>query len=231
MSDWRVRLQGDKAELDCLVALLGGSSVVSIAVEDEDYYLRSSEFNSLTSPEAVRSQAATLLPIINGIGRLRFENFQTVQLEGLVASIDQQGNRSGQGQRAAPTSAVLARAGSPPPAALPAAFDSWIRQPQQAPEVETALRFFSYQPDWFNLWKVWEIIRDDVGRGAIVGQGWATPDEVDDFRESANTFQVSGEAARHALIHQSPSPSRTPMHLSKAEDFIRELLDKWLATK
>jgi hypothetical protein len=99
------------------------------------------------------------------------------------------------------------------------------------PGVRRALQYFSVEPTSESLWKVYEVIRDDVGGKAnIISKWWATPAELGGFR-GVHYPSVLGDEARHGIepTHQ-PAPT-APMSLAEARQFIACLLKRWIASK
>lgn len=85
--------------------------------------------------------------------------------------------------------------------------------------------------DWFNLFKIYELIRDDPAKPSpIAGMGWATENQQSAFRSSANRPDVSGDHARHAVSPNTTLPRRT-MTLADGQAFITDLAGKWLTWK
>jgi hypothetical protein len=58
--------------------------------------------------------------------------------------------------------------------------------------------------------------------------GWATADEIDDFR-SVHSEEDFGDKARHA--EQFRARPLNPMDGATARQFIGRLIDRWLAQK
>jgi hypothetical protein len=86
----------------------------------------------------------------------------------------------------------------------------------------------SDQLGWVDLYKVYEIIRDEAGRiGEVASKGWASRLEQSAFTASANRKDVSGDAARHARS-TSPEPPKQVMTLHEGQHFIRRLARVWL---
>ncbi len=101
---------------------------------------------------------------------------------------------------------------------------------QRCPEVELALRLFGVSPNWYDLFKVSEIIDHDMGKDGIINEGWCTKFELGRFTGSANNYHATGLQARHAPNGWSPM-TKPVMSLGEAEEFIRKLLDNWIRTK
>jgi hypothetical protein len=84
--------------------------------------------------------------------------------------------------------------------------------------------------DWYDLYKVFEIVREDVGdEKEIIANGWATKSSLSAFRVSANHPGVSGEAARHARMRRG-SAKRT-MAISQGRAFISDLARLWMKSR
>lgn len=80
--------------------------------------------------------------------------------------------------------------------------------------------------DFFTLFKVYEIVRDEVSRGGIITQGWATDEELRTFTESSNRHEISGRAARHARL--SGQPSGRAMSLGQAQTLVLRIANRFL---
>jgi hypothetical protein len=84
--------------------------------------------------------------------------------------------------------------------------------------------------DWINLYKVYEVVRDDVGgKHVLVRNGWATADDIRRFTETAQSPQLLGDAARHAGRKRPPPPD--PMTLDGAKALIGAMVRSWVSTK
>jgi hypothetical protein len=79
-------------------------------------------------------------------------------------------------------------------------------------------------PDWIDLWKVFEVVRDAVP--GLEHKGWISKADLSAFRASANRPDVSGADARHARMPASP-PKRT-MTVGEARALIGVLVAAWL---
>jgi hypothetical protein len=92
-----------------------------------------------------------------------------------------------------------------------------------------ALHFLNADLSWFNLWKAFEAIRDgNHGEKRLVVNGWVNDAEIRRFRSTANSYSAVGDDARHAKLG-TPAPSN-PMTLEVADDFVRDLLSRWVAS-
>lgn len=90
------------------------------------------------------------------------------------------------------------------------------------PRVLEALREFREPAAWDALYRVFEIVRDDVG-GEIQRAGWATKAEQERFKQTANSLD------RHAK--GVVPPPKKPMTLPEGADFVRKVLRRWIEAK
>jgi len=75
---------------------------------------------------------------------------------------------------------------------------------------------------WVGLARIREVIETDVsGSAAIQKAGWASGNELERFKHSANCVSVAGDAARHG--HERTHRPSKPMTLSGRKSTSREL--------
>lgn len=90
-------------------------------------------------------------------------------------------------------------------------------------EVSRALRLLTKGSDLFNLYRVYEIIREDAGgEKEIAARGWAPRKQLVLFRRSA-------QLERHGVSRGQP-PSE-PMTLKNARRLVHGLCRRWVASK
>jgi hypothetical protein len=82
-------------------------------------------------------------------------------------------------------------------------------------------------PSWFDMYKIVETIRGDVGDTRV--EKWMGKIELSTFNESANRAEISGTGARHAEI--KGRPSGRSMTSDVACKFVRDLTAQWLDDK
>ena len=80
--------------------------------------------------------------------------------------------------------------------------------------------------DWVGLYKVYEIVRENIRPRDLVGESLLTSAERTAFTGSANRPDVSGPLARHARMGGKP-PTRT-MALVDARQLITRMVADWL---
>jgi len=229
MPKWHVTLNGDPWDLKTLTGL-----AVGVAEEGHTFVLRSPDFDGLTDAGAVQQLAIELVEVLNGLGRMKDGNLQPVTAGGVIGD-NGDGMISlfvGDGLSVADRAGAAisdSATGEPIPVPPSPDFAKWAAIAQREPNVRRALRFFAAPVTPVNLWKVYEVIRDDVGgKGQIVSYGWTTADQIERFR-SVHSVSAFGDEARHAVEMQPPP--RDPMSLGEAQAFVRGLLERWLASK
>jgi hypothetical protein len=115
---------------------------------------------------------------------------------------------------------------APPPAPKGPEYFELIATHSVVGEVLEILGGSSVSLTWVDLYKVYEIIRHDVGNDkALNAKVWVTDGDISAFTASANRPDISQSEARHARMPGEP-PKRT-MTLAQGEDFIRRLVVAW----
>jgi hypothetical protein len=233
MATWIARLDGDPSDLAALVDL-----GVGVTEESDGVVFRSADLDALTDARAVRERAAEAVAVFSGLRRIA-EGDGHARVVSVGAIFCEDGTRQDTFVMPDPCEIRLrgraARLIGPGDPAAPAAngYAAALRDPAVRP----ALQYFSAEPTAESLWKVYEVIRDDVGGGdkgrgkaLIESQGWATPAELDGFR-SVHYPSVLGDEARHGIEPTHQAAPTAPMSLAEARQFVRRLLKHWLASK
>lgn len=218
MTDWLVRLQGQREDLAEASACF---CTAELEVRDEEgiYYLAASEFSSMTDSSEVLKRAKELLKVMNGILKLGARNYHSVTAAGDVLRIGEDGKR----HRYIYASGSLGGRKHDPAQAR-----SWFAKAAQDDKVGWALGLFA-EPTLVKLYNILDIIRDDVGgEKALMDTGWAAEREIERFKRTVNAREAAGDDARHG---KNFKPPKRPMSRREAEDLFRPILNKWLHTK
>lgn len=235
---WTVELVGYDEDLG-RIASLSQAPRWSVCDRDGGYILEADAFASSPDAAAVRDYArGILLPVINGIARMTFPRsmLSRISLGPGVDFTGSQGERIGHRfiQQSVVVSvsdtATVTVPSGPAPALTPPSMSvaNLVTVLLHDQKVLDALDFFAYEDQWaVNLYKVFEIVRDDVGgkNQDLINRQWATDEELDNFR-SVHDSEAIGRQARHAVRKQQ-SPT-SPMSEDEARAFIRGVLEQWL---
>jgi hypothetical protein len=230
MPEWWVRLHGNDFDLRQLPTSFV-SPELHVEFREGSYCLMSTEFNALKNADEVRERAATLVELMNGAMQLHFGDWQPVEIAALTCA-EEDGTRrhfvylSGKMTERSRVSARLT-VGSQNTIELapqPTEAEKSVAIAARDPAVAEVVRILgSQENDWSNLYKVFELVRRDVGgEPTILRNGWLAHSKVRLFRQTAQT-------ERHAS--GVVQPPRKRMSLSEGNAFIRELVQKWVGSK
>ncbi len=234
MTEWQVRLKGEKSDLEYLCTL--SSLNWSVTEQEGEYYLKSTRFNSLTDAHDVLGAATNILDFINGVAKLKFENFQAAKVGG-ITRVEEDGKHTQFIMPSGIPSAV--RFGRPTVVISDGAELSqrpglqgealWIEIAEKDESVDRAFALYGLDHDWTNLYKLLETIEYDVGgERALMNKLWAQSSKIKLFKQTANSFHAVGREARHGRKYEAP---RNPMSLNEAQSFIRNIFHEWLCSK
>ena len=236
MPNWLVRLKGEKFDLEDLPSLLR-SPELTVIEENGSYYLKSSDFDSLSLADEVRECVIAIIEMLNDAVKFQIHNFRGVSEDG-VTLIEEDGSRrhyaylKGSITARSKTSAnltVTTSNGTQQVASRPSNVESLLNLAKDDKAVADALHFFR-ENTWISLYKVYEIIRDDVGKeDAIIRDGWVTKTELSRFTQTAQSRAALGDNARHAAKKFQPPTKPMPFH--EAESLIRGVLLSWFHSK
>ena len=230
MAEWGIELNSDDPAL--LSYLINNRQEPSWIVKEVEgkCYLISSDFQDLTNAEEVKQRADELLYVLNGIVKFKFIYAHLSRTNNLIY-IDDHGNAVKTTNKDITFRANIS-AGEQyfqnADGQSPSIMETWGAA-RKYPEVEEAMRHYANQTNWFNLFKVYEVIEHDVDK-AILNK-WVQG-RTEDFTYSANNARVSGYDARHSSAKfPKASSRRTAMSLPEGTEFVTNLLIQWLRTK
>jgi hypothetical protein len=222
----KARLKGHEFDLLTLAELFREGDP-AVAADDESYYL------SFTAPDelfddggGLYDAASVLLRRVNGVTRTLSSDFRPV---GLTRRFDAEA-----GQQTAVVLAdsietrtrvnsVTVSVGGEEPPPPPAPGPGYVQLAQTHPDVAEVLDILGNAdpaPDWSDLYKIHEIMLDNVP--GFYQRGWVTKDQISAFTASANRKEVSGDLARHARFKGDP-PKRI-MTLGEGRQLIGALV-------
>jgi hypothetical protein len=236
--NWKVQIDGSSADVDYLPDLLTERKF-RVTKDEDVYYLKSDMFADLSEPEAVYDLAIRMLPLIEGTAKLDRGESGPLTVGAIVLT---QEDGSEKRTLFLPKTAMQANSrlhitkgtvidgdGNVVPSG-PSDMALWLETAMQDARVEKAIRLYRSEHSWVNLYRLYEVVGEDVGgRETIARRGWMKDSDIDRFKRTANNARVLGDEARHG--HESYQPPQNPMTLAEAEQFIKTLLTKWLRAK
>lgn len=226
----KARLTGHEFDLGTLAELFREGDPAVVA-DHEGYQL------SFTAPDQIlddgarlHDAASVLLCRVNGVAQTLRSDFRPVDLTGRFS------DETGGQHQVVLTDSGVARArvnlstvsgGGEQPPAPPAPGPGYVQLSLIHPDVAEVLDILGNAdpaPDWSDLYKIHEILLDNVP--GFYQRGWVTKDQISTFTASANRKEVSGDLARHARLKGDP-PKRT-MTLVEARQLIGSVVTAWL---
>jgi len=238
MSKWMVELKGERADFKYIQNMLC-SSELGVIEENGKFYLRAAKFDTLSSLYDVRAQAKALLQYLNGAAKLESQSFQTVELGSAVKEGDKVHRvlELGVGWSRSWGSTIIVKHGEQVPSKSPeeenelTAVERYMVVAKECPEVAKVLGLLASEEttSWGTLYKVYEVVRSDVG-GAMYKNEWIGESEERLFKRTANSpVAIGDEAARHGYQKEQPPPN--PMSLTQARSLIANLVKRWILSK
>jgi hypothetical protein len=232
MPTWRAFVDGHALDLETLLRAFPrteDSDSLVFESADEGTYFTSPRFAALAEAADVHRESEDVLREAMGVARMLDSSFQTVKLQGRY---QQEGSAtafvfaSAEIRVRATASATLS--GGVPTVRAPVGH-TYSALAASNDDVAEALALMGGDapPSWFELYKVYEIIKHDLGgESSLLTTCSTTRAELTTFTESANRREISGTGARHARI--TGTASGRQMELTKARLFIARLLQSWL---
>jgi len=240
MKKWQVQITGHPYDLEDVYK--NQSSASWSVVKDKDhFFMESVLFNDQEEADKIQEIASKIITLINGSAKLRIYGFRPIET-GNVSYIDDRGNRHNfvllQGNISARSRAKATLVVTKPEGSE---LEEEIEQPdcikptfalaESDPNVADALRrYASNELNWVGLYKIYEIIRDDVGGSkALFDKGFALKKDLRNFSHTAQHPGAIGDAARHARV--DAEVPENPMSLAEANLLISTMMTKWIDLK
>lgn len=236
---WKVELAGDSAELSTLLKSLSDSNEMKISNDGERYFLTSANFRDSDEAKTIKQKAERIIVILNGACRLLLDSRDSIKI-----SVVERINSDGQPEKHVFPEPATIHFRTISPSLQKRYADGTVEEFHPADpmkewgplalndeKVETVLTIVSNAPlDWINLYKIDEIISQDVGgTDNIVTNGWASKPSLKLFRNTANKPGAIGLEARHGVDKGLPPPK--PMTLPEARSLIDSIIHAWLRYK
>ena len=216
-------------------------------IKDQDEYNLTSDFlNSITDHEEIKSKVRQFLDVTNGASNIIHGNHKKVSL-GAIIQIDEQGRKI---ISVSITESITIRSraygelrASGDTNVYPTTVETWLIKADKHESVRDVLHFFN-EITWWNLYKVYEIIKDDLigvdlnHKKRIIKKdieeifkkrGITNFNKINDFTNVAQSRELLGDSARHAT-YKIKVPD-IGMTLNDAHAIIRNLFDEWIKMK
>lgn len=219
MAQWGIELTSNDPSLLSFLVQYRKEPSWSVVEIGGKYYLLSSSFQGLTSSEEIRQMADNLLFLLNGIMKLKFM-YAHLDEAGTVICLDDHDRIIHTTTSKDVPTRVNVSAGvmyyQSTDAQQISSMDIWLKA-QSNSTIWEALQHYTNPRNWFNLYKVYEVLKKDITRlerDRTISRG--TFDKLAggrrfDFEESANK-------ERHSSLGYHPKP----------EDALRTCLCKRL---
>jgi hypothetical protein len=221
-----VELCGESMDIEDLKYFLPHASW-SIIEEGERKYLTSESLNYLEDNREILAKSQNLLDLLNGCANIIYYDHHVVTLGNLMR-IDERGRHhfimiADTLRIRIRTNAVVVKANG----VFEESINNWIELAEQYESVRDALFFFK-EVNWWNLYKVFEVISMDISGQHNLYPKYMTRSEYNRFHHTAQSREAIGELARHGK--KIPAPAE-PMSLNEAYHLIKTTVDKWIGEK
>jgi hypothetical protein len=180
--------------------------------------LKSAEFERMMTASEVRERARLIIENLNGAVRALL-GAGRVELGG-VLEVDKDGRANthvfaeGVARGRARVRAASVVGGNSPITPQPSTAQKWIECAKTNDVVADMLIHFGKEPNWYDLYKTYEGVRDLCGGEASPKQKSWVPPKLKNFTHTANCY-------RHGLPDTSnKNPPSNPMKLAEATELI-----------
>ena len=117
--------------------------------------------------------------------------------------------------------------GTLPSEPRPSDAETWLELSEADDDVADALCLLSRDPNWFDLFKAFEVVREALGgQGEMKSQLSVDENDRQTLAEQINQFTWTTNLYRHAR-KKTDSP-RNPMELKAAHATVRDLVSRYL---
>ncbi len=232
MTEWRIQLQGTSFDLQVMEHIFS-SEDPGVFQENDNFYLKSKELNLLEDPRNVLDQAKRIIDLMNGAAYLHYRDSLPVSVNG-IEKIDEDG-KIYQILFAKATDVTLHARRTI--LGVNTLGDQSVERKDEQLIIRTLIMSRQYEKiansvnflrmgDWFNLYKAYEVVREDVTEKEIIHRGWMTETAINRFTQTAQSRDSIGDEARHAA--RKFRPHRNPMSIDEAKTIIGDLVQKWI---
>lgn len=230
MTTYKVKVSGHQIDLTTAENAIKCDmfSIVQIGTE---YFICSNNFNDLSDSNDLFAIAEEILEIINSSLTITVSGFKALKLEHLYIKdnngeiskvVNMSTNMTGRGHLTASLSTNnLENVGS-----SISLTSTLINKIKEKPTLADVLHFYSTPITWNNLYKIYEIIHDDIGDEVKIITG---SNQLSRFKGTAQSRKLIGDEARHASKYIIGT--QNPMTIMEACELINNLIFVWTKIK
>ena len=233
--EWWIRLNGHKFDLSDAARFVKNETICKVELDDDgEYYLKSESLNGFGDGWEVLARGEYLTAQINGALKALLPDFRPIRATNVVP-IHENG---GHGVVILPHTAKIEIRGGrltvtvsgEEPKDESAEITRWLEISEQESDVADALHYLSREPDWFDLYKGYEVIRKDLGgKDQLVNSLGADATDKADLRDEVTLFASTAQDFRHSRRTGSSPPN--PMTLDDAHALMKDLSARYLRHK
>lgn len=233
---WRLRLDADDEAIERLRAEVPDFSIgVAFKKDGERWFLETSASSNETDAHVALDVGNQVIDRLNFAQSLQDPHFEQVPRSSAV--VDENGHQHHfvEGQTVSATASVsvsatgtVSRSGPPPATRLRTRGELILQISEVVPEVDEVARTWARERDPVNLYKIYEIIKDQTSNGLCQMSDLVSNAQIKRFTRTVNHPVGAGERARHSRMSSQPPPN--PMSDSDMIQFIANLIDKWLCS-
>jgi len=236
---WAVYVAGEIKLLDEIQRVIEGTQGYGSHKGIDGVYLTSDKFEELDDPDKIRKTTEKMISRINLCLKLISETRKPISVTG-IGKIKPDGSREifvgitdGIRFSASATSSITKPDGTVTGDNI-STFDHGVLQ--KIIEIgdadlavnEAGILLEEQKLDWSTLYKVYEIICNDVGE-SLYSKGWATKSDIKNFKHTAQSPAAIGTQSRHGI--DKYSPPKNPMSMEQAKHLITSIFKNWINSK
>jgi hypothetical protein len=228
---WYIQLIGEELDFNDIERSLKNYRW-NLYKEQDEVFITNEDLDETNDSKEVKSHAEEFVDILNGALKCLYGDYNTV----LVATIvefdkitgDRKKNVFVKVKRSRPRIRVnLSIQEKRKPNAT--TIEKWLNIAEENDSVRLVLHFYK-QPSWWNLYKIYEIISEDIGtENKLKKKMYVSANELSRFTGTAQSRKHIGDEARHAA--NKYKGHLNPMILDEAKRLIKQVFEKWIDEK
>jgi hypothetical protein len=221
-----VELDGEQIDIDDLISALN-TSEWKIIKDGDRFYLNSILLDDILETDLIVSFATEFLDKLNGAVTVLHTNHFKVGI-GNIKIINTDGKTdqiilcgTGLLRSRSRLYGSLLTSSDTDPKTIPTTVETWLTKSLSDENITDVLHYFN-EINWYNLYKIYEIIRRDFKQNKL---------DINNFcsKTTLNTFTNNANRTRHS--NKSFEPPKIEMTISQGHFFINDLFRKWMTTK